>query len=1300
MTSISVSQVAAWFDSFRQKCYIRGVLGKKNDRAADGRPYNMRKWTRWYVELRGPVLVFWNLLDANLAPYLDAITAMVDGQVAPDSPQFEETVATIKQVVTKPNFINITDASCSVIGTQKKRNGVWELLSSGANRFFMQATDDRAMNDWVLGIRIACFEAMKLYELYTIALIQERHNHVFSQTFAGATIPFDVEVRFSGSNDWVSCRLEYLQTQGRHTIRFCAASESDQKDSANAAKSSSGSSSMVLATMNVVRSIYSIYPDQLDLVDDAVIAKIEGDCDVDPSLLPALEDGSRWTRGSYALVIFRSPNDMIECIMQASDTFGLFGRPDDFYNDMLPDSDGHFLQLSNIGGKSVEIMEPVTARNMLNESARLLYVARTKQENSSVDGMGNAAQDDAADNGYSSDDVPLVNKAPLPPPSHGNGSPSNDARQFAKQKLQSDKESSTSSSSLRLAIPGLSGRKKHSEKHASGDDALSPRNRSRTVSSQATSNDGLNISGTDLSGSGKGERKFMPFSLKKKKRSDSKKSGQDDVKAPVKDTKPESKKSPTEGSTSKTSPAIEHIQKGVESISIGSDKVNTLPSQVSSQRGQAKISSTVNATTAEHERESVKPQMTTQQVQNVPPRRLDLSSDDSDGDEPLATRAQKFRNAGNTGSNGVSLRSGSGENTPRQNSAVTSMYNTSSSDAFNSMGRASIAANGDMYQNMMYQQQGFGQGQYATMPSGMGMNRPATQFFQYGMQPQHQQQFGQMAHQPMMGAPYQSMPQQQTLLGMADSYSYNGMNDYDSYGGPLLTLEKKADPIERPTGLVGAIASREQVRNDQKYRDSSSLMRDRQMRRQQQQMVGGSFMGAMPAMMRTGSSPHMMTYGQGHYDDAMSVASGTSNHFGGMPGAMMRNSMYMNNPNMMNDPTGRFSMVGQGFNRNSVMMNQMQANPMAFQQQQMMMNQMQGRQMSAYIPNSGMGIVGYGEDDDDVALSNFSGNRGSNGIDNHPLRAAMGSRMSASTPHLLGQVPRPGSAYGVGGMAAAPVQNAQANSYKLPTATSSGNLGSLNGFRNSLSFNSSPLGQNDIMASAAQSRHSIMSSGSGSGNSSNSSPLAVQAKPISSQSKWVKKAPTVADPGQYSANGGYDDGFGTKPSAKSYSKGREQAAAAAAPRSPLRSQAQVHATSNVYEIPGKPRVRNMATTRLASNQYLSDDGEQSDDDNPYGTDDDDSDASAKLEHEYPLSIPQAMAVQFELFLDHCTDVKPYTSTSHSKAYKAYTSFCSRNGVPDKSVALSKQFSKMMECADWKLDKSSKDDPKYKDICLT
>ncbi|KAJ2172559.1 hypothetical protein GGF45_004632, partial [Coemansia sp. RSA 551] len=176
----SVASVVSYFDSFKQKLYLRGVLGKKNDRAGDGRPYSMRKWTRWYVELRGPVLVFWNLLDSQLSAYLEDVTAIVDGRVHPSSPEFERTVAHIKNIVQKPNFINITDAACSIVGKLKKRDSVWMLHSSGANRFYMQAVDDRAMNEWVRALRLACFESAKLYEYYSAALISERYLSVLS----------------------------------------------------------------------------------------------------------------------------------------------------------------------------------------------------------------------------------------------------------------------------------------------------------------------------------------------------------------------------------------------------------------------------------------------------------------------------------------------------------------------------------------------------------------------------------------------------------------------------------------------------------------------------------------------------------------------------------------------------------------------------------------------------------------------------------------------------------------------------------------------------------------------------------------------------------------------------------------------------------------------------------------------------------------------------------------------------------------------------------------------------------------
>ncbi|ORX65879.1 hypothetical protein DL89DRAFT_93268 [Linderina pennispora] len=267
---VPVASMATYFDTFRQKLYIRGILGKKNDRSADGRPYGMRKWTRWYVELRGPVLMFWNLLDSQLSAYLEDITAMVDGRVQPGSPEFERTVAHIKNIVTKPNFINITDAACAVVGKLKKRDSVWTLHSSGANRFFMQSVDDRAMNDWVRAMRLACFEATKLYEFYTAALVNERYPAILADA---RPTEYHVQVRFSGTNEWVPCHM--VLDAGKQPTQIAFFSEESPAQ---------------LALMKAIRSAYSVFPDSIDLVDNAVIAKFEGDCEIDQSLLPKPDD--------------------------------------------------------------------------------------------------------------------------------------------------------------------------------------------------------------------------------------------------------------------------------------------------------------------------------------------------------------------------------------------------------------------------------------------------------------------------------------------------------------------------------------------------------------------------------------------------------------------------------------------------------------------------------------------------------------------------------------------------------------------------------------------------------------------------------------------------------------------------------------------------------------------------------------------------------------------------------------------------------------------------------------------------
>ncbi|KAJ1833975.1 hypothetical protein LPJ73_007849, partial [Coemansia sp. RSA 2703] len=172
----------------------------------------------------------------------------------------------------------------------------------------------------------------------------------------------------------------------------------------------------------------------------------------------------------------------------------------------------------------------------------------------------------------------------------------------------------------------------------------------------------------------------------------------------------------------------------------------------------------------------------------------------------------------------------------------------------------------------------------------------------FPQQQQQQQMFGQDPNQMMMGGgmsvPFQGgspsvrgrpttymdpaaggMWGQQPGGAMGMNMGMNmGMGmGMDNVGGPLLTVEKKADPIERPTGLVGAIATREQMKSEQKYRDSSSLMKERQMRRNQAMGMNNAIYSQQPGARFGGGQagfPSMYGAPQGWNDDTMSMMSG------------------------------------------------------------------------------------------------------------------------------------------------------------------------------------------------------------------------------------------------------------------------------------------------------------------------------------------------------------------------------------------------------------------------------------------
>ncbi|KAJ1752797.1 hypothetical protein LPJ79_000933 [Coemansia sp. RSA 1821] len=1166
----SVASVVSSFDAFRQKLYLRGVLGKKNDRAGDGRPYSMRKWTRWYVELRGPVLVFWNLLDSQLSAYLEDITAIVDGRVQPGSPEFERTVAHIKNIVVKPNFINITDAACSIVGKLKKRDSVWMLHSSGANRFYMQAVDDRAMNEWVRCLRLACFEAAKLYEYYSAALINERYANALVMQRMSA---YNVQVRFSGTNEWIPCELA-MSNSTPFQMTFCSQQERTQ-----------------LAVLRNPRSAYAIYPDSLDSVNTAVIAKLEGDCDVDASLHPKIEDpdGEREevvapsrTHGSYALVIFQNPGEMGSALVETAARAKLYSMPKSFAPDVVPDREKLYLAPSDIADKSIEIMEPVTARRMLDNLAS----ERCARLDSVDQSAGNSTSESTAN-------MEPVSNTVTKMPWDSDGSDDDDFKPHAV---------ASNGKSKPKAAPAAEQSEAEAQPQKRHFQFLRKNGKSKDSSSHAKSSDPAAAAQKDMK------------HLRRQSKVNS---------------------SATVNSTTTTNSTKESLRNS------GSHSQNSsAPSLPTSLPGLA-----TQSTFADEASEAIvnlkimesPPPGAAATASEQPRRQLAESDTESDGDQPLGNIVSRAAQNMGMAHNGM------------QQQAPMSMYRAST--AMPALG--GFSQQQQQQQMMMMNMQQQPNMMQPMMPNTLSMYGGNPAMMQQQMYPQQPQMFGQDPMQMMGGQMMGGMPMPVqgpgSVRGRPTTYMDGGNmwgqqqqmqqpmgGMMDSIGGPLLTMEKKVDPIERPTGLVGAIATREQMKSEQKYRDASSLMRERQNRRNQAMGMANPVYGQMGGRMYGGPQ-------QGWADDTMSMMSGMS---GRAPYAQMAPSL---SAEQLGHPAMRGTMYG---------------------------NMQMPMQMNT------MGMAG---NDDDVALSTYAaGGRMSMaaGADVHPLRAAMQSGMSASSPHLAGQM----NPYGMqqmqmmqGGM---PMQQPGMIGMDQQRRMSMAGMGTMP--RNSMM--QAPASPGAAQINAVQSRHSLASSNSGSGASSDGSPLAMHHRVPAS--RWVKEpsslraqaAPRAADarsstmPRQRGVTGGAANARGNIASVYGL---------------PNRGSSTVRTQepSSFFQTPGQSAGR--YNGRYSSQSDISDE-----------SDSDDAQDSETSEGDGVMGpMSKELKQFFNVFADKCLDVKPYAWLDFDAAHGAYTAFCKRNGLRGNAVASSSQFRGLMEAAEWQL-KSKPDGTKaYYNTCL-
>jgi len=176
-----IRSIEKYFHTYSEKLYISGLLYKRNDIQPDGKPFPSVSgpiWTKWWVELWGPVLKFWHVTDE--IDYLkgnekssNKVKHIIQTELVPHP----DVVKKIKENQ-ETKYINISDSVVDLVNYDVGEeppfpyNNFLSLSTAGLNLFTLATSTSYLANSWVVAIRLSCFEQSKLNELYTYRLLK------------------------------------------------------------------------------------------------------------------------------------------------------------------------------------------------------------------------------------------------------------------------------------------------------------------------------------------------------------------------------------------------------------------------------------------------------------------------------------------------------------------------------------------------------------------------------------------------------------------------------------------------------------------------------------------------------------------------------------------------------------------------------------------------------------------------------------------------------------------------------------------------------------------------------------------------------------------------------------------------------------------------------------------------------------------------------------------------------------------------------------------------------------------------
>ncbi|KAJ3125852.1 hypothetical protein HK098_008165 [Nowakowskiella sp. JEL0407] len=189
-----LKSVVELFHTFSHKLFISDFLYRKNHLASDGFPHKKTgnpandaalEWTKWWVELWGPVLLMWQVPDDiasqayDPAPSVAKITSL---ELHPSESIIDE----IKSSQPNPSFINITESIAHLLQPQFQPPGTstsfppppipytsfFALNTAGSNIYLLASHSLIQANSFVAAIRLASFEMSLLNHYYSLKLLK------------------------------------------------------------------------------------------------------------------------------------------------------------------------------------------------------------------------------------------------------------------------------------------------------------------------------------------------------------------------------------------------------------------------------------------------------------------------------------------------------------------------------------------------------------------------------------------------------------------------------------------------------------------------------------------------------------------------------------------------------------------------------------------------------------------------------------------------------------------------------------------------------------------------------------------------------------------------------------------------------------------------------------------------------------------------------------------------------------------------------------------------------------------------